>query len=45
MIHYFDNTAQRQQFCAALKVERAKLYRCAGTATKKQFVRTGSDRR
>ena len=45
MIHYFDNTAQRQQFSAALKEERAELYRRAGTAMKKQFVRTGSDRR
>ena len=32
MIHYFDNTAQRQQFSAALKAERARLYRRAGTA-------------
>ena len=45
MIHYFDNTAQRQQFSAALKAERAELYRRAGTAIKKQFVRTDSDRR
>ena len=35
MTHYFDNTAQRQQFSAALKAERARLYRRAGTAIKK----------
>ena len=32
MLIYFDNTAQIQQFSAALKAERARFYRRAGTA-------------
>ena len=45
MIRYFDNTAERQQFSAALKAERARFYRRAGTVIKKQFARTDSDNR
>lgn len=45
MIHYFDNTAQRQQFSAALKAERADLYRRAGAAIKKHLVRPANERR
>lgn len=45
MIHYFDNTAQRQQFSAALKTERAELYRRAGAVIKKHLVKPANDRR